>query len=130
MKTPLLLLVLILLSGGVVFQAEASLDSRLIDAAEAGEATEVRKLLSDGASVNAHSPIGKTALMFAAQEGHLGVVEVLFEAANKGHVETVRLLLKQGALPTAVDSSGASPIDYARSNGYQQIVDLLEGGSG
>jgi ankyrin repeat protein len=36
LKTPLLLLVLILLSGGTVFQAEASLDSRLFDAAEAG----------------------------------------------------------------------------------------------
>ena len=74
-KISRLLLVLILLSGGAVFQAEASLDSRLIDAAEAGEAAEVRKLLSTGASVNAHSPIGKTALMFAAQEGHLKVVE-------------------------------------------------------
>ena len=45
MKNPLLLLVLIVLLGGPVFQAEASLDTRLIDAAEAGEAAEVRKLL-------------------------------------------------------------------------------------
>ena len=71
MKISRLLLVLVLLSGGAAFQAQASLDSRLIDAAEAGEAAEVSKLLSAGASVNAHSPIGKTALMFAAQEGHL-----------------------------------------------------------
>ena len=71
MKTYLLLLVLILLSGGAIFRAEASLDSRLIDAAEAGEAAEVGKLLSAGASVNAHSPIGKTALMKAAYAGHV-----------------------------------------------------------
>jgi len=100
MKTSLLLLVALL--AGPVFQAEASLDSRLIDAAETGEAAEVRKLLSAGASVNAHSPIGKTALMFAAQEGRLEVVEILLD-------------------------SGLSPADYARGHGYQKIVELLEG---
>ena len=94
-----MLLVLIALLAGPVFQAEASLDSRLFDAAEAGE---VRKLLSSGASVNAHSPIGKTALMFAAQEGRLEVVEILLD-------------------------SGLSPADYARGHGYQKIVELLEG---
>ena len=102
MKISRLLLVLVLLSGGAAFQAQASLDSRLIDAAEAGEAAEVRKLLSDCASVNAHSPIGKTALMFAAQEGRLEVVEILLD-------------------------SGLSPADYARGHGYQKIVELLEG---
>ena len=79
MKISRLLLVLVLLSGGAAFQAQASLDSRLIDAAEAGEAAEVSKLLSAGASVNAHSPIGKTALMFAAQEGHLEAAEILLD---------------------------------------------------
>jgi ankyrin repeat protein len=115
MKIPLLLLVLILLSGGAVFQVEASLDSRLIDAAEAGEAAEVRKLLSAGASVNAHSPIGKTALMFAAQEGHLEAAKILLDngayieaetsngckalfcAAGAGQLEMVKLLLDRGA---------------------------------
>jgi len=113
MKISLLLLVVLL--GGPVFQAEASVDSRLIDAAETGEAAEVRKLLSAGASVNAHSPIGKTALMFAAQEGRLEVVEILLDngayieaetnngckalfcAAGAGQLEVVKLLLKRGA---------------------------------
>ena len=62
----------------------------------------MRKLLSAGASVNAHSPIGKTALMFAAQEGRLEVVEILLD-------------------------SGLSPAYYARGHGYQKIVELLEG---
>jgi len=62
----------------------------------------VRKLLSAGASVNTHSPIGKTALMFAAQEGRLEVVEILLD-------------------------SGLSPADYARGHGHQKIVELLEG---
>jgi ankyrin repeat protein len=115
MKISRLLLVLILLSGGAIFRAEASLDSRLIDAAEAGEAAEVQKLLSAGASVNAHSPIGKTALMFAAQEDHLeatkilldngayieaetsGGCKALFCAAGAGQLEMVKLLLDRGA---------------------------------
>jgi len=63
MKISLLLLVSILLLGGAVLQVEASLDTRLIDAAEADEAAGVRKLLSAGASVNAHSPIGSKKVM-------------------------------------------------------------------
>jgi len=112
MKTPFLLLVLILLSGGVGFQAEASQDSRLIDAAEAGETAEVRKLLAAGASVNAHSPIGKTALMFAAQEGHLEVVE---------------LLLDNGAYIEAETSNGCKALYCAAGAGQLEMVKLDPG---
>jgi ankyrin repeat protein len=150
MKTPLLVLLSILLLGGAVFQAEASLDSRLIDAAEAGEAAEVRKLLSTGASVNAHSPIGKTALMFAAQEGRLEVVEILLDngayleaetsdgckalfcAAGAGQLEVVKLLLKRGANisgqtrdPEEVDKDGNTPLILAAGNGTVELSALL-----
>ena len=121
MKIFRLILLSILLLAAPVFQAEASLDSRLIDAAEAGETTEISKLLSDGASVNAHSPIGKTALMFAAQEGHLEAVEIhrrSIKYEGRARVPQLQLSVSLGAdgYPTAYE--------IATADGLAAVPDL------
>jgi hypothetical protein len=73
---------------------------------------------------------GKTPIVFAAQAGHIDIVQALLErgskihdgairaAAEKGHFGTVQLLLTHGA-----DATGATVL--AAKSGYGDIVKLL-----
>src|SRR5262245_41282553 len=51
--------------------------SALLDAAAAGRASDVYRLLVDGAPANARDGAGRTALHLAASGGHADVVDVL-----------------------------------------------------
>ena len=55
-------------------------DVRFLEAARAGNSSDVARLLIAGSEVNAADANGHTALMFAAMAGHLPVVRVLIEA--------------------------------------------------
>jgi ankyrin repeat protein len=80
-KTALLIILLaaILLPCGAQTQ-QASLNEALIAAAKQGDAAAVKELLAKGATVNARTNYGGTALHFAADRGHLEVLKVLVEA--------------------------------------------------
>lgn len=74
----------------------------LLFEARMGDVGAVWLLLRRGANINARGPLGETALMWAAQEGHLEVLRVLLkggadaEARNRSvrrHVVTVSLSL-------------------------------------
>ena len=84
-------------------------------AARYGDVERLRRLLDDGADVNARDRYHQTALMLAAQGGHASVVRLLIErgadldvaakfsltalmlAVIGGHTEAVRLLVAAGA---------------------------------
>lgn len=71
----------------------------------------VAGLLAAGAEVNLADKVESfTALMFAAAEGQLEVVE--------------RLLLSN-ADPTMKDADGESAMDFANANGHSRVVELL-----
>lgn len=69
-------------------------------------------LLKQGAEVNAQgTQEGFTALMTAASEGLLGVVQ---------------LLLANGADPSLLDKDGDTAASFARQNGHTEVIELLE----
>lgn len=55
----------------------------IIEAAMSGNLEELKKLISDGADVNAKNDDGKTALIYAAMYGHMDCVELLKKAGAK-----------------------------------------------
>ncbi|KAL3276688.1 hypothetical protein HHI36_012058 [Cryptolaemus montrouzieri] len=83
-----------------------------------------------------------TALMFAANNGNLEALEllfpvsdckaednqnwnVLFWAVNSGKVKAVEYLVNKGVPFDKADVRGNTPLDLARENGFDEIIDLF-----
>lgn len=123
------------------------MDGNIFEACEAGDVVSVRRLLeADRALPNAREAGDITPLHTAAQEGRVGVVELLlgaganvnatnqwkvtpiYLAAALGHKEVCSLLLKAGANVRIADHKGQTPVQAARRNGHKDVIDLLENG--
>jgi Ankyrin repeats (3 copies)/Ankyrin repeats (many copies) len=85
-------------------QAEA-LGTRLLRAAAEGNDTAVRQLLAAGTPVNVTDERGATALMMAARNGDLGILQALL---SRGADASVRDGLGQGVFEWAEPSAGTS----------------------
>jgi hypothetical protein len=81
----------------------------LIVAAERGDTTAVRKLLAEGASVDARDAQGRTALL---------------AATHRNRIEVARVLIEAGADVNAKDSLQDSPFLYAGAEGRLDILKL------
>lgn len=109
-----------------------------------GDLEGVTASLEAGTNVNAMDVDGRTALMFAAFNGHSEVVLMLLEkgavldgrdqmgrtallyAATGPFPETVRILLDKGAEPNIVDSGEHfSPLMHAAAEGNLDVVKIL-----
>jgi ankyrin repeat protein len=101
-------------------------------------------IIEEGASVDARSRSGYTALMLASLNGHNATVKQLLEkganinfqeashrftplafAIASGNVETVRLLLENGANKFMKDTEGRNALDHAKLQGSAEIIQLI-----
>jgi ankyrin repeat protein len=97
----------------VIDTAQTILDRNyeLLNAASDGDTLKLKKLIDQGADVNFNTPYeGVTALMYAAQNGHL---------------ETVRIILHHGAQVNAMPENQVSALLSACMAGYVYIADTL-----
>jgi hypothetical protein len=106
---PIVLFCLALAQGSA--QAPSPLAEELWAATRAGDAPKVTAALDKGADVNAKTRYGATALMFAA---------------DKGHIEIVKLLISRGADINAQDTFYQfRAVDMAMMNNHAPVVTLL-----
>ncbi|MGE0594419.1 MAG: ankyrin repeat domain-containing protein [Vicinamibacterales bacterium] len=85
-------------------------DTRVANAARAGDLGTVRQLIADRADVNAPEPDGTTALHWAARGGDLAMADALLQA---------------GAQVAATNRYGVSPLSLAAENGDASMLDRL-----
>ncbi len=99
---------LLALAAGV--STAAAQDLRLVGAAAAQDALEVRALLDEGVDVDARRADGATAILWAAHWDDL---------------KTVGLLLRAGASVNAADDHGVTPLHRAAENASPAMTDAL-----
>ncbi len=123
--------------------ALADANDRLIEAARAGDVEQITQALQKGASVDAASGQGVSALMFAAASGHPLAVQSLLDAhahvdtrvgrgitalriaVAAGSPDTARRLLAAGADRNDVDTNGSRLLFAAAGNGNVELLDLF-----
>lgn len=82
----------------------------LVTAARAGDAKEVRRLIGEGADVNAFGKGRQTALI---------------AAAGPGHRDVVRALLEAGADANLRDAKGNTAAEAAADRGHDRIAETI-----
>jgi ankyrin repeat protein/beta-lactamase regulating signal transducer with metallopeptidase domain len=94
-------------------QAPGSSDSRisLFEAARTGQAGAIEKTVEEKARINACDENGKTALHYAAENGH---------------GETACTLIKLGADPSIRDREGRTALDLAIQKGHTGTAEMLK----
>lgn len=116
----------------------------LLNAAESGDLTAIRKLLNSSSNIDIRDACLWTPLMKAALNGHLETTRQLIEAgadlnltdkggysalmlaASNNHAEVVNLLLKAGADPNQVEmTEGFSALIWAVKLGHIETVNRL-----
>ena len=95
---------------GLAGSAGASEETALADAAEHGDAAQVKALLDGDVDVNAAQVDGMTALHWATYHDD---------------IETARLLVDAGANANAANRYGVPPLSLAAANGSGVLVQLL-----
>lgn len=122
--------------------------SRLWDAAIAGDTLAIRQAVSDGAKIDSldarRNPNGRLALNWAAWYDRVPAIRLLVElgapleaenrtgftplhhAAEAGSLEAARALLEAGADPGHANKAGYTPAQTARELGNAEVAELLE----
>ena len=127
----------------IPFFYTGAVDYNLMIAASRGYQTEIERLISKGADVNAETNEGATPLVFAVSNNQLAAVKILLAnnpildkttgsyetplliAVKNRFFEVAEVLVRAGADVNFRDRYGATPLHHASLNGYLDLVDLL-----
>ena len=138
MKKSSIIALLAVLSLSTSILGAASLEEKLIEAAKGNKYKDVKRLLEQGADVNARDKEGTTALLRATIKGHTEIVKLLLKNRNldarqkltamiwaerQGHTEIARLLRQAGM--SIDDASLNGQLLYAATEGNFKQVQLL-----
>ena len=115
----------------------------ILEAADEGNITEIKRQLDFGKDVNSKNQFGATPLHFAAKQGHKNLATILItegadtnaEAYDKstplhsavisGYKEVAEQLIANGADVNAKGYEGSTPLDNAIEFKHSDTVDLL-----
>lgn len=127
----------------IPMDTEGALDYNLMIASSKGLHTEIVRLLSKGASIDAETYEGATPLIFAVANNRITAVNTLLEwnpnidkktagsetplliAVKNMNAEIAEALIRAGADIDRHDDHGAAPIHYSAINGDLLMTDLL-----
>jgi ankyrin repeat protein len=125
------------------YSFEEALDYNLMIAASEGYRSEIIRLISKGADIEAETQEGATPLILAVNNNRLISVITLLEykpllntttknaetplliSVKNDYFEISEALIRAGADIDQADWHGATPLHHAALNGYLDIVDLL-----
>ena len=125
MKTRMLIvgcivcLVALMILGSCATTSETRRERKaLFQSAESGDYAEVKRLIEEGADVNAHYKYGMSVKTWSP---------ALMAASHRGHQEIVKLLIEAGADVNALDNygNGYTALMYASLYGHTEVVKLL-----
>ena len=123
------------------------LNWKLKEACKEGNLYDVVRFIQNGADVNAKGVLiidPWTALHFASEQGHLGIVKYLIKkgstvdtkdicdwtplhmASKNGHLDVVKYLCKTGADSEEKTLDCRTPLDIALINGHRNVVNYLK----
>jgi ankyrin repeat protein len=125
------------------------LDNPFLYAGAEGLLEILRLTIEAGADTRLTNRFGGTALIPAAERGHVEVVEellthtdvdvnhvnnlgwtalleaIILSDGGERHQQIVQLLVDHGADITIADKAGVTPLDHARERGHSRIVEIL-----
>jgi ankyrin repeat protein len=135
---------ILLLNGCASFaKGEEKVNEQLFRAAKRGEADIVKKLIENGADINAQNSNGQTATMIATYHNDFKTAKVLIEAGAdvnirdhmknnpflyagaEGLIDILELTIKAGADPSITNRYGGTALIPASEHGYVDVVKEL-----
>jgi hypothetical protein len=134
---------LVLAAGLAHGQQISAVAGSVHDAAAAGDAVRLERMLREGADLEQREQHGRTPLYAAAREGHADLVLSLLRAgalpnagnyagitplhvaAERGHTQVVRILVANCSAVDARDLQQRTPLFLAASRGHRPVADLL-----
>lgn len=135
---------ILLLNGCSSFaKGEEKVNEQLFQAVKQGDTNFVKKLIENGANINAQNSNGQTATMIATYHNDVKTAKVLIEAGAdvnirdqmknnpflyagaEGLIDILKLTIKAGADPTITNRYGGTALIPASEHGYVAVVNEL-----